>query len=1080
MRARARWLAGVAAVAVAAVAVVTITVAARDGEPSSEAMASSSPSAGIDDAPVSAWTPVCGFPEQLVAKVVADRPAGTQPEPLDVWETGDDGEIRGLAVSDQHVVVELDAGGERAEFRFFTFDGEPAGGYTIDVTHEGRWAVADDDSVFVVDSYGESTRRILHFDADGTEVGSFEVPVGSESTGHWLDLQTLTWIRDYRGQPALLVGEGERTVHVVRESGEYLGRLRAGPHVVLGAVGESTVAGYRTSAGQEPLTTLMTVDVDDMTESLHAVFRTTDDTATHDATPAPERLASVVPGPGGDGYLLSTAYGVQWVDPLGIRKGAWMSGQAGFDAASPAALVTRADRYWMLVHVDDRARVAAVGSDEMRRRIATPQLLTDSASADLAQLGLGIGPVTDRPFNHFDFGDPPVVSLRAEEGWGDLSGVDPGRLAVRYTVNGDPTLPRPVAQAAASVPLPWGGGDAELRLPATRPGVYEVNVELVDTASGTALSAACLRYSVGAEGAELNLGDLAPGADWGGAGPLRGVQIADAFGIGSHRVQLDFAGLVVSPTAQPSPEGIDPYYAPGSNLSDDTDADPFQNLREAARYAESHDVDLILQVGSGGDAEKEAVAAGTWEGWVHLLVELFTREAPGVSLWAPWNEPNNNSDLEADDYVEKVEIPFARAAHSAAPGAIVIGGNTLGLDPSWWTQAAGSGLCQAVDAVAVHPYTGWNRSWEEEGYAIPGAGIDEVRAAMGEDCARLPLWDTESGWTGDGAAAFWAQGQNVARKLLWYADEGLAGWTYFFSEGGWGENELSWSLIQHGAYLKPGAATFATVSRLLEGRGRPQQVDSRIPFTYVMRIAGDDTLVAAWTDEARISAVLRTDAPLLDVIDQYGAVDRLPIVDGAAAVTLTGVPQFFRAPAGAEIRFAAAEPFGPDLLAGRPVEASSSWEESDPAVITSGTANPFRPWRSGRLPDGGIDEAPSVTVEMERATTINRIAVASGNIVCCEAGLRHYTVSVQTTDGRWHVVAEPTQQFWERTVVFAFEPTEAIAVRIEVPWTTVRETRVLDVNYTGFAGGLPPPFMGLQSESDYVVAIAAVSAWAPG
>lgn len=1077
VRSRGRWLVAAAVVAVLAVVAVAVVVTDRAHETTASR---GDVFDGVDGDPVTAWTPVCGFAGELIGKVVANQPADAEAVPLDLWDDASDADLGGLAVSDRHVVVERAVAEGTSEYDFYSFSGQLDTTYLVDLKHEGRWAVAGDDTMFLVDSYGDSTRKVVHLDASGTQVGTFEVPTSSESTGHWLDLQYLTWVPDFDGHPALLVGEGDHTVHALRESGEYLGLLHGAPDVVLSSLGGSDAVGYSTDEGPEPLTTLVALDLQGESETLHAVYRASDDGPTNDATPAPHQLTSVVGGPDGDGFLLSTAFGVQWVDELGIRKGAWMAGQAGFDTASPAAMVAHADRYWMLVKFDGQERLASLTSDEARARIASPQLLTDSAGADLAQLGLGLGPVTDRPFNHFDAGEHPAVSIRTEDGWGDLDGADRDHLAIRYTVNGDPTIAEPIAQATASVTPPWGGGDVPLTLPAARPGVYEVGVELVDTVSDAVLSGACLRYSVGAQGADLNLDDLAAGADWGGAGPLRGVQLADALGIGSHRVQLDFGALVPSPRDAPSAEGIDPYYAPGSNLSDDSKTDPFQNLRDAARYAAQNDVDLILQVASGGDAEKAAVEAGTWEGWARVLVEMFAREAPGVVLWAPWNEPNNNSGLDATAYTERVEIPFARAAHEADPEAVVIGGNTLGLDPSWWTQAAAAGICTAVDAVAVHPYTGWNRSWEEEGFTVDGAGIDGVREAMGAECAALPLWDTETGWTGDGAAAFWGQGQNVARKLLWYAGEGVAGWTYFFSEGGWGENELSWSLVQHGSHLKPGALAFAAVSRLLDGRGRPESVDSGIPFTHVMRIPGDDTLVAAWTDDARIDVVVETDTGSLEVADQYGALDELTVAEGRKEVVLTAVPQFFRASAGSDIRFSSAEPFGADLLAGRHVEATSSWEEADPAIITSGTANPFRPWRSGRLEDGGIDETPAVTVELDEATTIDRIAVASGDIVCCEAGLRHYTVSVATPDGEWQVVAEPTQQFWERTTIFTFGPVEAVAVRVAVPWTTVRGTKVLDVNYTGFAGGLPPPFMGLQTESDYVVAISAISAWAPG
>jgi hypothetical protein len=87
-------------------------------------------------------------------------------------------------------------------------------------------------------------------------------------------------------------------------------------------------------------------------------------------------------------------------------------------------------------------------------------------------------------------------------------------------------------------------------------------------------------------------------------------------------------------------------------------------------------------------------------------------------------------------------------------------------------------------------------------------------------------------------------------------------------------------------------------------------------------------------------------------------------------------------------------------------------------------------------------------------------------------------VSIQRPDGSWQAVAHPKDQFWYRTVEFRFDPVQAKAVRVSSQWTTIRGTRMLDMNYTGFSGGLPPPFMGLQTQTNYVMSVSAVSAWA--
>ncbi|MGN6205870.1 galactose-binding domain-containing protein [Humibacter sp.] len=1088
MRARHWWGMLAAATAVALVvgggwvALGSLSAGRSAGDP---AGASDASDATVSTASASSTTPVCGFAGTLVDKITANRPAGTNPPALDSWRISGDGTLGSLAVADGSVVVDRDLKNGSSEFLRYSLTGKPEGTITVPIKHEGRWALADDGSLFLVDSYHGSTRRIVHLAADGSRLGSFDVPKSRETTGHPLDLQYLVWVPQYKGSGALLIGEGTHTVHVMRASGANLGVLSHVPDVIGNSLGGGLIAGYSTTTGSAPLTTLEAIDLTSGATRLHAVYPASggDGSDAGDGavptTPSPYRLSSVVPGPAGTGYLLSTAYGVQWIDDLGVRKGVWLSGQDGFSPADPAAMVESGGRYWMLVKTGDDAveSVATLSSAQMASRIASPLLPTADVEPDVAQLGLGIGAVTRVAFNHFDAGRAPAVYLRTEKGWGDLPGARRPGIEVRYTVTGDPTLADPISSAEKTVAIPWGGGQSALQLPTARPGPYEVSLAIVETASNTVLSGSCLHYSVGAADADLRLSQLPPGDDWGGPAPLRGVQLAATLGIYSDRVQLDFGSLIPDAKATPSPAAIQWWALPGANLSDNPNTDPFQNLREAGAYAERHGVRLIVQVGDGGDAEKAAVASGTWAGWVRLIVEEFKREAPSITSWEAYNEPNSFYDS-ADEYWKTVEIPFADAAHAADPKAYVIAGNTLGFENDWWKKASADGVCSHVNAVGVHPYTGWNRSWEEEGFAAAGAGYDAFRKALGPACASLPIWDTESGWTSDSASAYWAQGSNVTRKLLWYKQDKIAGWTYFYSEGGWGENDSSWSLIQYRSYVKPGGLAFATVSRLLQGRGVPVTVATGIPFAQVMRVPGDDTMLVAWTDEARLSATLTTDASTVRVTDEYGSTAGVTLSSGSADVTLTSAPQFFRAAAGSTLGLRATEAYGPDLLKGRSATASSTFKGAKTQTITSGTADPYRPWRSGAI-DGKIDPDPTVTIGLKSPTTIDRIAVATGNIACCEAGLRGYTVSVQKPDGSWQIVASPTEQFWYRTVVFKFDPIKAKAVRVRAEWTTIRDVKMLDMNYTGFAGGLPPPFMGLQTQTDYVMSVSAVSAWAP-
>ncbi|MGC0142890.1 hypothetical protein [Pseudactinotalea sp. Z1732] len=1010
-------------------------------------------------------------------KITADRPSDEEPFAPEYWTVSPgEGGVWGIAATSEAILVEGEGADGETILERFDHDGR-----SLDTTlfeHErdqprhnnGSPAVSPDGAVYAIDTY-DGRRQVAQLDADGSTSSSFEVPPGAESTGHPLDLKGIHWVADLGGAPALLIGEGERTVHGFRENGDYLGVLPGLPDTLLGSVGNTSVAGLTVDGGTAHL---RVHDLATGATVLHVPFSLADREFAVSGPPRIERPRGVTPGPRGEGFLVASADGIQWVDAHGVRQGFWMNGSGGMTLAEAGRLIERDGHYWVLSFLEGEYRVLSLSSEEMQAMLLGPVEPKASREASLARLGIGIGPTTDRPFNHFDAGEVPEVFIETEEGWG-VSDAGNSELQLHYTVTGDPTLAEPVVQEQRRAEIPLGGGRSALELPERRPGVYEVSLWLVEPGSTEPLSGACLRYSISPEASPLRLGTLSDGADWGGPGPLRGVEIAARLGIGSHRVQLDFASLVPDPAAEPSPSGIRWQGLPGAGEEDD-DAGAFGQLRAAAQVATQEGVDLIVQLGQNGEAERAAVDSGTWEGWSEYIVAGVAEQVPEIILWSPWNEPNMAFD-DGAEYAEDVEIPFALAAHRANPGAQVLAGNSLGFAFDWWRSAATTNLCEHVDAIAVHPYTGWNRSWEEEGFIQEGSGFDELRDALGPECAALPVWDTETGWTSDGALSLWSQGANVARKLLWYTREDLAGWTYFFSEGGWGEFNLSWSLIQHQSYVKPGALAFATTSRLLADSGAPEVVETPIPFSHAMRLGGAVETVAIWTDGMRLEAVARTDAAELTVIDHYGHERSLPVEDGRVTVTLTGAPQFFVASAGT-IEFQPVEEFGPDVLVGAEVQPSSTHEEADPQVITSGTVNPHRPWRSGRV-GGAVDPSPHVDIALEEPTVIDRVAVASGSIVCCEAGLRDYTVSVQTPDEQWVEVAQVEDQFWDRVVLVEFDPVEAVSIRIEVPWRTIRGVEMLSVNYTDLAGGHPPPFMGLQTESDYVVSIAAVSAWEP-
>ncbi|MGN7704264.1 hypothetical protein [Cellulosimicrobium sp. 22601] len=1057
--------------------------------------------------------PLCGFPrlEQVTDDGVdTDELDGIRTVVDDVV-TLDDGELVTFRVLDGAAyVLEWDREATYTVTRYDLATGDAEATTPVELDWDGAsetfrtdsFEVDADGSVYLLDTLMHR-RDLLKVAPDGTTTWSTTIPEGEHTAGDLLDLYgTVRWT------------DGGRTVVGVQEAGEVLHEVSGDGDLLAEIPFEGAVLAQLPDGAA-----LVQTDVRDderRTLDLRAVGPEGDDGSLHlgaswergrpfgvprvpwldDTTGATTGPSS---GPEGDGLVVADEnLGFRWWGSDGVFRGVWPDTHK--DLEQPFALWestpvlrdgTAGDApYYVLTHGDDGGfALTEISADRMAYQLGAPVKYNAANEELFGGLGLGAGLLVDVPYGVFPDGTAPRVVAAFDDAWAASAGT----YRLRYQVRGDPRVWDPVVGEETVVDLPAEGGELALDLPPTRPGVYEVDAALVDAASGEAVSGTCLRYTVAAAGSGLDPAALADGADWGGAGPLRGVQLADQLGVGSHRTQLDFGAIVPDPTAEPDAAALVWDSLPNAAFEPDeeegeepADVDPFTELAAAAELAEETGVILTLQLGSGGEAEQAAVEAGTWEGWTREIVAAVHEHAPQIRYWQPWNEPNNTGYEDAAAYEEEVGAPFAAGARDASADVVVVGGNTLGIEPAWWADLVAAGGCDSLDVVGIHPYTGFNRSWEEEGFSADGAELDRLREAIGP-CGDVPLWDTESGWWSDGVANFWAGGSDVVRKLLWYGVEGVDEWTYFFSEGGFGEAGNSWSLLQYGQYVKPAGAAFAASAAFLDGFGRPEAVETGTPGVHAVRapgageVAGAE-LLALWSED--LSTTVRLSAPggavTVTARDGYGAQRGLEVPPGGVEVPVNGAPVLLVAPAGTALEVAPVEAFGDDVLEGRPVTATSTHEDaSDPDVVTSGTFAVREPWRSGRLADGSVDEAPGVEVTTDGPRTIDRVAVATAGIRCCTSGLRDYTVSVRTPDGGWQDVARQTDQFLDRVALFSFEPVEVTAVRVTLPMTTERDVPVLAANYTGIVGGLHPDFVPLATESEWIAAISAVQAWEP-
>lgn len=1090
-----RWIAlGVAAATL--VAGGTVVLLTRDG---GVVLPADLPSAGI---PASR---VCGVadpgrfaalaataPTVEVSALVADLAAEGGGEPV------------GLEANGTHVAT-MAHDDTRAVITTWSSSGAATSVVTVTAPAAGRvpdtFALAADGAVVTLT--GSADGRTVASWSDGADP-DVQWDVGSADTGRVIDV--LAWTGD----------DGDAVASVVFEKSQRLALLHADGTVVDGP--ELAWDWYPRFWPQEDGSLFVLSDTDGDAgyttltryDAAGAVLMRIGGTKTQPSENGrPQTLehpTGVAAAPDGDGYLLSgPTWRVVEIGPDGVWRHVALSGEgqgSTFRLVDGTPLLRAADAYYFLSPADSpdgAVQLSHVPAADLRTLLDAPVTWNVSTATTTDRLGYGAGLVTDAALDYFPAGTTPAVAATFDPWWGQVA----DDYELRYEVTGDPALRPAVTPGTGTVAIPADGGEVPLTLPDARPGPYQVHAELVEKATGAVRTATCLRYAVGAPGAAFDPDGLADGADWGGAGPLRGVQLAAELGLGTHRVQLDFGGLV-PPGGTPSVAALDLSALPGA-----ADDDPFAGLAAAAAAALERGVNLYVQVGEAGDRAQQAVADGTWEAWVSAIVTAVRTGAPDITLWAPWNEPNNTGFGDGADYVRQVLAPFARAVHAVDPRARVIGGNALNVVVPWYSQAVGAGACDAWDIVGIHPYTGLNRSWDEEGDAGPIGQITELRDVLATCGNHPPVWNTESGWWSDGPANEWGQAADIARTSLWQSELGVSAWMYFFSEGGWGEGGFTWSLIQVGSFVKPGALAMSTTSGLLAGRPAAQRVAVDDPTVRVMRLgpssaadgtparsasatpsasaapspsaapSASDPLLAVWTLDADTDVALTATADTaVTVTDLYGGTRTVRVAAGApTTLPVTGAPQFLSAPESAGLTVAAAEP-GTNVVADGTATASSTSEgDAGDLLLPAGAA--ASPWRAGPTTGGAPDVSPWVRVDLARATTIDRVVVGSAGIRCCTAGLRDAVIEVRTADDTWQQVGRLTGLFGERTATVRFGPVKATAVRVTVPTTTQRDVTIPSANYSGQIGGLLPAWEPVRAEPTWPVSLVSLAAYGP-
>jgi hypothetical protein len=726
--------------------------------------------------------------------------------------------------------------------------------------------------------------------------------------------------------------------------------------------------------------------------------------------------------------------------------------------------------------------VASVSLADANDLIRDPGAPTQNGFGDT--LGVGAGLTTPAAAGYFPSGTSPVVTASLEPWWRMFA--DP--LELRYWVASSTQVTTSDLPAPTVVAL---GSRTRLRRTVqlqvqAGPGAYLVNADLVDTKKKVTIGSTCLTYSVGMPGTSLDFSQLAPGIGYSGPAPERGVQLASALGTGGMREQLDMGTLLPNCNAS-SPRAAE--CGPGA----------FQNwsaydpaTEQAAAEAKSLGVDFEVQIGQDDPVDEALVHAGYWQGDVEAIAEHFATTAPDLGAIEAWNEPNTGPFKPAS-YVATVLKPVrdAVAAANAADGksVLVIGGTVLGMDVSgWWTGIAKAGGFADMNIVGIHPYPGYNRSFEEEGTP---AGITQLKSLMARyGAGSLPIWITEQGWWSDGEENFYDVGNWAPREWMWLRALGVTSWNYYITEGQFSGFGTDYSLVDatNGDYfVKPGAVGLMTASTLLGARPFIRQVDLGIPHAYGMLFgpasngsAANDEL-AVWTDDLDVAGAVSVapgSGPLtIPTASSLGAPGSLTVTPASPApLLLSGAPTYLAVPAGSSVSVGPSQSFGRNLaLASEGAKAtasSSRSKENAPGDVIRGTASAADAGALGTTrawaPSPG-DGSPWIAVHLKSPRTVNRVIVSTSSIGSGLPGLRGYSVQVETADG-WTTVATVKNQFFDRMALFTFPSiADASAVRISVD----------SIDYGDLAGGALPYNWYVQKGYFNVPAVYSVEVYGP-
>lgn len=418
-------------------------------------------------------------------------------------------------------------------------------------------------------------------------------------------------------------------------------------------------------------------------------------------------------------------------------------------------------------------------------------------------------------------------------------------------------------------------------------------------------------------------------------------------------------------------------------------------------------------------------------------------------------------------------IPCYEGVKEVRPAANVIGGSFVdsGLT-NWWQQFIASGLGY-VDVVGIHPYTGHNRSFEEQGQIIPElyrnpnskpGTLQTLVEALRTGGFAGEVWDTEQGFWNSGPYNSYTQGERFIRKQILEASLGIKKSANFKNNVGYKVNGLDFTLVQDGT-LTTGGLAGSVYGQQLGARDFQQWLPTNMPRVYAAQYGAssnsNDTVVAIWSDDATMRIIPTVSGGgTIDTVDQYG---QSRSVSSGTPLVIDGAVTYLHIPAGQTISLAPLKPFGTNYAAkasGATASASSVYScgssltlEADRVIDgiadTQGLPGLCDGDGKSTWVSAKGDTNPSLTIQLARPTAIDRVMVYGQSIGSVESGLRGYDLSFDTGDGVFGNTIHVDNQYLTRSKLTELAATLTVS--------KIRLSNIM-INYSGYGNGLPPTF----------------------